>query len=409
MRVLLLSQYYKPEPIPKIHELAEALHARGHEVTVVTAFPHYPSGTLYPGTKLRLFRRERVDGIQVVRTFIVPYHGRSPLGRIVNYLSFMLSAPLAAFLSPACDVLYVWHPPLTTGLAGWALSRMKRAPFVYDVQDIWPESAIASGMLRDGVLVRLIRRMERFVYRHASRILTVTEDARQNLLGKGVPAGRVQVIGNWVDDSAFAEPDIGERERVRSEQGWGNRFVVLFAGNLGLVQNLENALVAAGRVRGRAMLLAVMGDGADRKRLQRVARDSDLGDRVMFIERQPASDMAAYFAAADALLVTLRRSEVERYVIPSKTLAYMAAGRPLVVAMAGPAAELVRTVNAGLTATPDDPDALAAAFESMASLPPGQRGAMGLRGKEWALQHFAKDRLVIAYEEILQQVAERGR
>lgn len=411
MRVLIVSQYYKPEPIPKIHELAESLQARGHQVDVVTAFPHYPSGKLYPGVRLRLLRREVVDGIRVVRTFIVPYHGRSSLGRIVNYLSFMLSAPLAAWFTRPCDVLYVWHPPLTTGVAGWLLAKLKRAPFVYDVQDIWPESALLAGMIREGVMARLMRVMERFVYRRAGRILTVTSDARANLLRKSVSAEKVQVIDNWVDDTLFAPASEASVLAIRAQHGWADRFVVLFAGNTGLVQGLETLLEVAMRLRAeRRFLLVIVGDGADRARLEGIARQARLGEHVQFIERQPAEGVGAYLGSADALVVHLKKSELSRYVIPSKTLAYLAAARPVIVGMEGPAADLVRDAGAGMVVPPDDPEAMAEAVRTMASLPVAERDAMGQRGRAYVRQRFAKEKVIGLYEELLENIAAtRGR
>lgn len=410
MRVLIVSQYYKPEPIPKIHELAEALQARGHQVDVVTAFPHYPTGDLYPGVRLRMLRREVVDGIRVVRTFIYPYHGRSSFGRIVNYLSFMLSAPLAAWVTRRCEVIYVWHPPLTTGVAGWLLGKLKRAPFVYDVQDIWPESAVLSGMMREGVLVRWMRAMERFVYRRAARILTVTADARANLLDKGVPAEKVRVIDNWVDDRLFAPAPADAIRETRDRHGWGGRFVVLFAGNLGLVQGLGSLLEAAGRLRGDPrFLLAIMGDGVDRARLERVVLESDLGGQVQFIPRQPPEAVAAYLSAADALVVHLRKSELARFVLPSKTLAYLSAGRPVIVAMDGPAADLVRDARAGLVVPPEEPQAMAEAFLALAALNTEELDAMGRRGRACVQERFAKEKVIGLYEELLAEVAAGGR
>src|SRR2546421_10374535 len=164
MRVLILSQYYSPEPVPKPAELAQALIERGHSVAVITGFPNYPAGRLYRGFRLAPMRRERIDGVPVTRTFEFPYHGTSVLGRIINYLTFMLSAPLGSLFAPRCDAIYVWHPPLTIGISAWMIARMRRVPFVYDVQDIWPETAVVSGLLQRGPLGHLLRKLGRVGY-----------------------------------------------------------------------------------------------------------------------------------------------------------------------------------------------------------------------------------------------------
>ena len=161
MRVLILSQYYDPEPLPKAGELARELRDRGHEVEVVTGFPNYPAGKLYEGYRLAPVSRDSIDGIKVIRVFEFPYHGRNTFLRLVNYWSFVLFAPLAALFVQRADVMYVWHPPLTVGVAAWLISRLRRIPFVYDVQDIWPDAAVLSGMLTKGFLMRAMWNLSR--------------------------------------------------------------------------------------------------------------------------------------------------------------------------------------------------------------------------------------------------------
>jgi len=405
LRVLILSQYYFPEPIPKPGELAAALRERGHEVSVITGLPNYPAGRLYPGARLALLKRERIDGIPVTRSFELPYHGRRAAGRILNYASFMVSSALAALATPACDVIYVWHPPLTVGVAAAAIGRIKRAPVVYDVQDIWPESAVLSGVLRDGPLVRLMSRLERLVYRLMDHILVVTPGARDNLIGKGVPAAKVSVLPHWIDESLFGAVSPGDAAAVRTKYGWGDRFVVLFAGNLGLVQGLETVVRAAERLRhDPGILWAFVGDGVDRPRLERLAAERGLGGSVQFIDRQPLSAMPGFFAAADALLVHLKRSELSNYVIPSKTNAYLATGRPILMAMEGAAADLVREANAGVIVGSEDPEALAAAALSLRAMPEADRARFGQSGRRYLLEHLSKARVLSDYEALLARV-----
>jgi len=203
-RILVLSIYHDPEPIPKTGELARELHRRGHDVTVVTAFPHYPSGDLYPGYRLALWRWETRDGIRILRTFIFPYHGTRGSLRILNYLSWMMSSIQAAWLAPACDVMYVWHPPLTVGVSAWIIARLKRVRYVYDVQDLWPESALASRLLRPGALVNALHRLADWVYARAPRILVVSEAAKEEIRRRGVDPAKISVAPHWIDTTPFA-------------------------------------------------------------------------------------------------------------------------------------------------------------------------------------------------------------
>jgi colanic acid biosynthesis glycosyl transferase WcaI len=405
MRILILSQYYPPEPIPKAADLARELSQRGHVVSVLTGYPHYPFGRLYPGFRLGLFQRENLDGVPVVRAFEYPYHGKSVLGRIANYVSFMVSAPLASFLLPPCDVIYVRHPPLTIGLAAWAIARLRRVPFVYDVQDIWPDIALVSGLLKEGRLVRAMRKLERFVYRHADHLLAITDWGRENLISKGAAQEKVTILPNWAEETLFRPGDPQAAAEFRKRYGWGERFVVTFAGNLGLVQALDTALRAIqGLKKTEKILLALVGEGTDKSRLQELARSMGLENVVQFIEHQPVQKMPAILAASDALLVSLQKSELLHYAIPTKTLAYLASGKPLLVAAGGPTAKLVREAEAGLAVPPEDPDALAQAVRTLATMPRVEREAMGLRGRAYLLKYLSKGNVIGRYESLFKRM-----
>lgn len=407
MRVLLLAQYYDPEPVPKTGELARALRDRGHDVEVITGFPNYPSGNLYEGYRLALMRRTVEDGIPVRRTYEYPYHGRSAIGRLINYWSFVLSAPLASLFIRRADVMYVWHPPLTVGVAAWLISRLRRIPFVYDVQDIWPESAVLSGMLRPGLMVRMMSILERFVYRRAAHLFVVTPGARQNLIAKGVPPDKVTVMPHWIDEEIFTDVPDSERELVRGQRGWSGRIIALFAGNLGLVQGLDTVVRAGALLRADENIrIVLVGDGADRARLEALVAELGVGDRVQLLERQPMTEMPRIMAAADVLLVHLRRSELSRFIIPTKTLAYLAAGKPILMAMEGAAADLVEEAGAGTIIPPDDPEALANTLRAMAAASAEQRIAWGEAGKRHLRTTLTKSHVIPQYEAALRRVAE---
>ena len=408
MRILILSQYYDPEPVPKPAELAEALTERGHEVAVVTGFPNYPAGKLYDGFRLGTIKRGEINGIPVTRTFEYPYHGKRVLGRLLNYFSFMISAPLGSLFAPSCDAIYVWHPPLTIGIAAWLTARIRRVPFVYDVQDIWPESAVLSGLLKEGWLVKVLSRLERFVYRRADYLLVVTEGSRKNLVGKGVAPSKIAVMPHWVDESLFMRNSKEAQAALREQYGWKDRFVILFAGNIGLVQGLEAVVRAASHLRNeKEILLALVGDGTDRQRLQELTRQLELENKIQFIERQPMEKMPDFMAASDALLVHLKHSELSNYVIPTKTIAYLAAGKPILMAMNGAAADLIKDAEAGMVIPPEDPAALAAAIQALWNMPAAERAAMGQRGHEYLLKNLSKQKVIGQYEEILEFVARR--
>lgn len=410
MRVLIVSQYYYPEGVPKPHELAEELRARGHEVSVITGFPHYPGGKLKDGYRLSLLKRETINNIPVLRTFEIPYHSTNPFLRMANYFSFMLSAPFAAFLTAKVDAIYVWHPPLTVGVAAWIVGKIKRAPFVYDVQDIWPDSVVWSGMMREAsAQVKVMRLLERFVYKRARRIVVQTEAGRANLIGKGVAPDKIAVLQNWVDESLFAGDAARRRAEIRAQFGWTNKFVVLFAGNLGLLQGLETAIEAAAQFETDNIRVCFVGDGTDKPRLERLASDAATNGRVQFVERQPMENMPALMAAADVLLVHLKKSKVSNYVVPSKTIAYLASGKPILMATGGASEDLIKAAKAGIAIEPENPAKLAEAIEQMRRMSDAELAQFGANGKKYLHENLSKSSLIAEYAALLQQVVDERR
>lgn len=408
MRVLVLSQLFPPEPISKPMEVARGMAARGHEVQVLTGLPNYPTGSLYPGYRMRLLQREIMEGLPVLRVILYPSHSTSALGRMVNFGSFMLSAVIGAFFTGPCDVIYVRHPPLTIGVASWLIGIIKGAPVVYDVQDIWPESGVWSGMLKPGLLVRLLHMLEKFVYRRADHMLVVTEGARQNLIGKGVPPEKVSVASQLLDEAVFSAPDMERVRDIRERYALKDRFVVLFAGNMGLVQGLESAVEAASLLTDLPQVTFLfVGDGVAREPLERKAAALGLNN-VVFAGRHPEGDMPSFMAVADATLLSLRYSQMCEFSIPLKTFAYLASSRPIIAAIKGAAADLVARAEAGPVIAPEDAQALASAVRAMAALTPEQRRAFGDAGRRYMAAHHAKEAMLDEYARTIKDVAHRG-
>jgi glycosyltransferase involved in cell wall biosynthesis len=384
---LVLSQYYDPEPIPKPSELAEELVRRGHDVSVLTGLPNYPTGRLFPGYSLR------------------PYKNETIRGRFLNYGSFMLAAAAAAPAIMRPDVVYVWHPPLTVGATAWALRTLRGCPFVYDVQDVWPDEAIFAGMMHEGFISKALRVLETAVYKRASHIVVATAGARDNLLAKGVPADKVSVVPNWIFGDGLSLPISADVETARSLLAAETAFTVTFAGNTGLVQGLETMLEAAKLLMPRTdIAFRVVGDGSDLPRLRKLAEKLGLTN-LRFLGRLPSAQMPAVLAASDALLVVLRPGPLMDLALPTKTLAYLAAGRPVLVASGGAAEQLVRECDAGVIARPGEPQDLATAVQQLAAMPPLEREAMGRRGRDFVSHRFARTQVIDRIEALLVQAA----
>jgi glycosyltransferase involved in cell wall biosynthesis len=404
MRILILSHFYSPEPIPKPHELAVGLLERGHQVTTITAFPNYPKGQFYAGTAIRLWVREDLDGVQVIRLPLFPDHSRSVVRRCLNYGSFALSAAtLGPVLCGAADVMYVEHPPLTVGLPAWVLSMLRRVPFLLRVNDLWPESVEATGMVTNQRALAWMGALERFVYRRAAAITVVSPGVRHNLLQKGVPAEKVHVIPHWADEAVYY-PEVRD-EAFASQHGLAGRFNILFAGHIGLAQALDVVLQAARYVTDLPVIqFVVIGDGVDAARLRREADVQGLKN-VLFIGHQAAETMPKFYALAGALLVHLHRHPLFHITVPSKTAAYMACGRPILMAVEGDAADLITEAGAGVVCPSDDPLGLAAAVRRLWGMSASEREAMGAAGRQWFLQQFSRAVLLDRYEELLRALS----
>ncbi len=404
MRILIHSYFYHPEPIWMPHELAVSLAQRGHRVQVVTGFPSYPKGKLYDGYRQRLWKRETIDGIPVLRLPLMVDHSRSSLRRILSYGSFMASSCVIGTLGigPA-DVMYVSHPPLSVGVSAWTMGLMRRIPFVYAVNDLWPEAILATGMVRSRKIIAGLRWLERFVYRRAAAIITVSPGYKDNLIGKGVPPEKVTVITNWANEEIYqpVEPD----PALARELGMAGRFNVVFGGNMGLAQNLETVVEAADLLKSNEDIQFLFaGDGVGRDALEGAVRERKL-DNVRFLGQQPATRMPHIYALSDVLLAHYKRDPLFEISIPAKIFSYMACQRPVLMASAGNAADLVEAAGAGTSCPAEDPQAMAQAVLDLHSMSADERAAMGTAGRQAFLENHSREVLVGRHEDLLMEVA----
>jgi colanic acid biosynthesis glycosyl transferase WcaI len=401
MRILMLTQWFDPEPTFKGLQFALALQARGHSVQILTGFPNYPGGKVYPGYRIRLWQREMMQGIPVLRVFLYPSHSRSAIGRALNYLSFALSASvLGTLLVKPADVAYVYHPPATVGLPALALKYLRRIPFVYDVQDLWPDTLAATGMVNGSLALRLLGRWCQLVYRAAGRIAVLSPGFQQRLSERGVPTTKVRVIYNWTHATQPTAPDAALKDSL------AGKFVVLFAGNLGAAQGLDAVLDAAKLTRDRhpEVCFAFVGSGVEEPRLRQRAVAEGLGN-VVFLGRRPPEAMGGVYAWASALLVHLRADPLFDITIPSKTQTYLAIGKPILIGGRGDAADLVRAAGAGIVFAPGQAAALAQAVDKLLAMPESARETMGVAGRAYYEAHLSMAAGVQAFEEEFMRAA----
>jgi colanic acid biosynthesis glycosyl transferase WcaI len=383
MRILILSQWFDPEPAIKGLPFARALTRAGHDVRVITGFPNYPGGKVYPGYRIRPWKHEVIDGIRVTRVWLYPSHNRSAVGRALNYASFALSATIAGLLTRfKADVVYVYHPPLTVGLAAAAISLVRRMPFVYDIQDLWPDTLEATGMIGNPRLLRVIGKLANWVYGRATVVLAQSPGFVKRLVERGVPSEKVRLVYNWCDEESLAAK--GAADQPVDVGVFAGRFNVLFAGNMGKAQALESVLDAAALLEPRApeVQFVFVGGGTEEGGLRQLANSRDLKS-VAFMPRVEMNQIGRMLDAADVLLVHLRDSPLFAITLPSKTQAYLYAGKPILMAVRGDAADLVTLAEAGLCVPPEDPAALADAVLRLAALSGEERRAMGESGRRF--------------------------
>lgn len=406
VRVILLTQWFDPEPTFKGLVFARELRRQGFEVEVITGFPNYPAGKVYPGYRIKILQRELVDGVEITRVPLYPNHDQSAIKRVLNYVSFAGSAlTYGLFKARRADVIYAYHPPLTVGIAASLIRLFRRTPVIYDVQDMWPDTLRATGMLSNKHALKLVGGVCSWVYRHVDRIVVLSPGFRQLLIARGVPDSKVEVIYNWADEASLSKPS-GALPAAFAESA---PFRIMFAGNMGKAQGLDAVLDAAAILerRGSHVRFLMLGGGVEVERLKERVKSEKLSN-IEFLPAVPMSEVGTLLAAADALLVHLRKDPLFRVTIPSKTQAYMAVGKPLLMAVDGDAADLVLRSGGGVVAESENAVALADAALALAGLPAEELAAMGIKAQKYYYDHLAVTAGVSKFACIMKSLAVSG-
>jgi len=400
-RIYIVSQLFDPEPTFKGLKFAKALKDGGSDVEVVTGFPNYPGGKIYEGYRIRPLKRETMSGVRVTRLAIYPDHGRRALRRIICYVSFMVTALVYLLINVRRgDIIYVFYPSLTAGFAALGARLFHGARIVVDIQDVWPDSLTATGMIGDGLMLRIIGSLCDILYKASDRIIVLSIGFRDLLVSRGVSPDKIRVIYNWAEESespvvlaTCAGPQTSE-------------FSVLFAGNMGVAQGLETILDAAAlveRVRPN-IRFNFMGSGVEAGALQ--ARAAAQHPNVRFLPRVALGDVGAHLRSADCLLVHLKDDPLFAITIPSKTQAYLYAGRPIVMAVRGEAAGIIERAGAGLVACPEDAAGVARRVIELHDMAPECRAEMGRRGRAFYEEHMSFDRGLAAFRDLVAELDE---
>ena len=365
MHILFLSDNFPPEtnaPASRTFEHCREWVRAGHDVTVITCAPNFPEGKLFAGYKNRLWQSESVDGIRVIRvwTLIVSNSGR--IRRSLDYMSFLLTGFLAAIFVRRVDVVVGTSPQFFAVCAAWGASLVKRAPFVFELRDLWPASIGAVKAMRPGLLLRFLERIELFLYRRAALIVALTTSFKQNLIARGIPSAKITVVTNGIDPGLF-HPRNKDRDLLASLD-LENRFVTGYIGTHGLAHGLDTILDAARLLRDQGhdhIRFLIVGPGAERRQLINRAKAEQLSN-IRFVDAVCRTEVPRYWSMLDCSLVHLRRDPVFETVIPSKLFEAMAMGVPTILGVKGEAAQLVQETQSGVLVAPEDAAAMAKAI-----------------------------------------------
>ena len=358
MHILFLTDNFPPEvnaPASRTFEHCHEWVKAGHQVTVITCVPNFPRGRVYKGYRNRLWQTEVMDSIRVIRVWTYIAANRGFIKRILDYVSYMVSATIGSFFVRKPDLVVATSPPLFTAMAGCMVGGMRRIPFIFELRDMWPESIKAVGAMDDSLAIRFFEKIEILLYRKAAKIVSVTESFKNILIQREIDPNKIEVVTNGVDLSRFS-PMPKDKNLVR-EYGLENKFVAGYIGTHGMAHNLETILDAADQIRktdgGNDFRFIFLGDGAKKKALVEQAMRMKL-DNVIFVDSVPKEEVVRYWSLLDVSIIHLKKTPLFTTVIPSKLFECMGMGIPILHGVAGESAEIIEREECGLVFEPEN-------------------------------------------------------
>lgn len=394
-------------PAARASELARHWAAAGHDVAVLTGFPNHPTGVVPPEWQPRLRRltdHEKIDDVDVYRTWLWPLPNRKAHERMRNYASFCISAALRGLTLPRPDVIIASSPQLLVGISGWWLGFARQIPFVFEVRDLWPESLTAVGIGgEDSLLHQTLAAIAKFLYQRSDRIVVVTPAFKDHLIERwGVPAEKIDIVENGVETELFAPASLSASREIRRQLGAESKFLACYIGTMGNAHGLETLLDAAAQLQNSNVRFLLIGEGAEKQRIQSLAESRHLTN-VHFLDQQPRPQIPAFISASDACLVLLKKTDVFKTVIPTKMLEFMSCARPVILGVDGQARQIIEEAGAGVVIEPENADALRAAIQQL-SAHRELGSALGQKGREYIVENFSRARTAEKYLEVLQRV-----
>lgn len=405
MNILFLTQYCPPEvgaPQNRIFEFAKQLKKFGHNITILTAMPNYPKGEVFDGYKGKFIYREEIDGIDIIRTWIYATKKTGFIPRIMNYLSFTASSVI--FGMPKLgktDVVITESPPLFLGYSGYLISRLKRAKYVFNVSDLWPESAVKLGVLNNNLLIKLSTWLEEFSYKKAHLITGQTMGIVNNIIDRGFREQKVHLITNGIDSELF-KPE-NRSVKVRKDFNIEEKFAVCYAGIHGLAQGLEVIIKAANELRDyKDISFVFIGEGPEKEKLVSMVKELNL-DNVQFFPMMPKKNMPGIIASMDATIIPLKKLDLFKGALPSKMFEALSSELPIILGVEGEAEKLIKSAEAGICVEPENhievKDAVLKLYNDK-----NLRKSMGKNGRIFVDKYYSRYNITRKFESLLSDI-----
>jgi len=401
MKILFLSHYFPPEvnaPATRTYEHCRRWVELGHEVTVVSCVPHHPMGRAYPGYRNRLIQTEYKDGIKAIKVLTYITANEGFIKRTWNYVFYMLMTIAVAPFLPRADIVISTSPQFFNGLAGFFVSRIKRCRWVLEIRDLWPESIVAVGAIKNRYMIGALEAIERFVYRKADHIVPVTYAFQRHILARGGHANRITVIRNGVD-LQFFEPRAKDTTYAR-QLGIEGKFVAAYVGTHGMAHGLDLLINAAEKLKQRDdIVILLAGDGAERARLTAEVERRGLTN-IKLLGQLPKAEMPKLWSITDVSVIVLKKLDLFLTVIPSKIFESMAMKQPIILGVAGESAELIQESGAGFVIEPENVQELTDSILRLADAP-DLRVQLGENGRLYVETNFDRTVLADVFEKLL--------
>jgi colanic acid biosynthesis glycosyl transferase WcaI len=405
VKILVLTQYFWPEEF-RINELAVMMAEKRHQITVLTGIPNYPEGSFFPGYLFIRNKTENYKGIKIIRVPLLPRGKGGGFRLALNYFSF---AFFASILGPfKCrdpyDIIFVYEPsPITVGLPAIIMKKIKSAPIIFWVQDLWPESLSATGAVKSRYILKMVEHFVKFIYSYCDLILVQSRVFINAISGMGIEQSKIKYFPNSAEE-IFSQAD--GVAKLSKDIKFPEGFRIMFAGNIGAAQDFETILTAAELIKNHADIhWVIVGDGRMFFWVQEQVKLRQLSQTVHLLGRHPVEAMPSFFSRADVMLVTLRKEPAFALTVPAKVQAYMASARPIIAALDGEGARIIEEAGAGLTCPAEDHDAFSKAVLNMYKTSKSDREKMGIRGRAYYEANFDREMLLYKLEIWMKELA----